>query len=704
MTIGLYTLSEQIQAIGNNKWPIQSDTSDEYFKYTSLLLHGNGTNAAQNNTFIDSSANNFSISRTGSIIQGTFSPYGNIWSNYFDGTDDRLTIADNTALELDNQDFTIECWFYMSVLDTSTLSNLLIKGTGGSTLGYGIHINTSGTIAGRVTTDGVTAIAATSSNTVNTGIWYHVAFTRSGTNLTLWLNGTSVGTNTVSGSVYNGATNLNIGANDSGTNTFQGYISNLRIVKGTAIYTSTFSPTSEPLTAITNTSLLTCQNNRFIDSSSNNFSITKNGDVKISNFGPFTPASVYSTGANSGSSYYSGTSYLSIPYNVNLTLGTGDFTVEAWVNAAGGATFNENQVSIICAGQQNTSASGGGWNFHIFDSTSLMQLRLEKCLTNGTTVAHIFSDAVKMQRDTWYHVAISRSAGTVYAFINGVSIGSTTVFNGVDLPIPNNGSTFIGNGRSSSSYAWPLRGYLSQVRVVKGTALYTSAFTPPTSPLTAVTNTQLLLNFTNAAVIDNTRKNLLETAGNAQISTTQKKFGTGSLYFDGVGDTISIPYTSDGTMGGLVKPIGSTNYTIECWVYFNSTAATQVLFSGYIDTALDFMIGITSSNLLTYSLSSNGTTFDIANAVSIGTVSTSQWYHLALVKNGNTWTPYLNGVAGTSTTNSSTVISNTLSFNIGGFPNTGSYFSGYIDGIRVSKGIARYVTNFTPPVQAFQDL
>ena len=71
---------------------------DPYFEYTTLLLPGNGTNGAQNNTFLDSSTNNFTITRNGNTTQGTFSPFSQTgWGNYFDGTGDYLTATNNRA-------------------------------------------------------------------------------------------------------------------------------------------------------------------------------------------------------------------------------------------------------------------------------------------------------------------------------------------------------------------------------------------------------------------------------------------------------------------------------------------------------------------------------------------------------------------------------------------------------------------------------
>ena len=64
--------------------------TDPYFENVTLLLHGDGTNGGQNNTFIDGSSNNYTITRNGNTTQGSFNPYGTFWSNYFDGSGDYL--------------------------------------------------------------------------------------------------------------------------------------------------------------------------------------------------------------------------------------------------------------------------------------------------------------------------------------------------------------------------------------------------------------------------------------------------------------------------------------------------------------------------------------------------------------------------------------------------------------------------------------
>ena len=127
--------------------------------------------------------------------------------------------------------------------------------------------------------------------TISNDVWYHVAYVRYGTTLSIYVNGVSEVSTTDTNNLTN--TQPRIGQRRDGTTAFTGYISNLRIVKGVAVYVSKFTVPASPLTAISGTQLLTLQNATLIDNSTNNFSLTNSGTTISSVQTPFTPTSSY---------------------------------------------------------------------------------------------------------------------------------------------------------------------------------------------------------------------------------------------------------------------------------------------------------------------------------------------------------------------------------------------------------------------------
>ena len=109
---GVWKLNEVAYWVKQGLWPQAGNPTpnDPYFQYVTSLLHGDGTNGGQNNTFLDSSSNAFSITRNGNTTQGSFSPYGSNWGNYFGGGSTYLTVPNNAAYTFPG-DFTIEIWY-----------------------------------------------------------------------------------------------------------------------------------------------------------------------------------------------------------------------------------------------------------------------------------------------------------------------------------------------------------------------------------------------------------------------------------------------------------------------------------------------------------------------------------------------------------------------------------------------------------------
>jgi len=631
-----------------------------------LLIHADGTNNGNNHAFIDSSNNNFTITRGNNATQGSFSPFSQTgWSAYFDGSGDTLTVSSYTATNVGTGNFTFEVWIYpTSFADYNIIFDTRADATA-NPLTFGLDITTGYPYYYTGTT-----YAGNAGPALNR--WSHIAFTRSGTTVNIWVNGVSVLSRTDSSNLTGTSTGtIRLGATIHNIAHFVGYISNFRVLKGTALYTSSFAPPTSPLTAVANTSLLTLQSNRFIDNSTNAFTITRNGDTSIQPFSPFAVSTVYSSANVGGSGYFDGTDdWLSISAGSAGNLSTGDFTVELWFYPTSNAT-----QSLIQQGEHDWRINTSGSNLQWVTASGV------RFTSSGTYTAR-----------AWNHVAVVKSGSTQTMYLNGVSQGTTTV-----NPANSNNPIAIGVNTASVGNVWYFGGYIANARVVKGTAVYTGAFTPPTAPLTNIANTSLLLNFTNAQIFDQTAKNVLETVGDAKVTTSQYKYGTGSIVFDGNGDGLFIPYNPNLTMRG--------NYTIEFWIRFTSLSGYQTIYSfGYgISGDIILQTGNGDGKIIVYTGNPSA-----AIASDTGsTVNTGQWYHIAVVRNGSTVTIYRDGISvgsGSDTVSHNPSTATTLM--IGGGSATGFnnfYFNGYLDDLRITKGYARYTSNFTPPTSALKD-
>lgn len=189
--------------------------------------------------------------------------------------------------------------------------------------------------------------------------------------------------------------------------------------------------------------------------------------------------------------------------------------------------------------------------------------------------------------------------------------------------------------------------------------------------------------------------------GNAQLDTAQSKFGGSSLLLDGNSDYVTISDSDDWNFG-------TGNFTWEAWVYFNSFNATYntIINQGESDglPEIHFFYHQDSPGpgLFFWVYDNSSELFRIYTS---GALSTSTWYHLAVVRSGTgtgDTNLYINGIKQSVSTSGAwnyNIVDVSEPLTIG--RRTTYYTSGYFDEIRISKGIARWTADFTPPTAEY---
>jgi len=684
-------------------------------------------------TFIDWKGH--TITANGNALINTVQSKFGGTSAYFDGTGDYLTIPNTTDFAFGTGDFTIEAWIYpLSVVGihciwASSASNE-----------FSLYTNGSGLECGRY---GVYGMAYTGGTGITNNAWQHIAVTRSSGILRLFIGGVAYTPAFDPLNIVN--TGLHrIGVDYAGSNGFYGYIDDLRITKGTARYTSTYTPSALAFpnapamisgTIKDSTNVLVPRTVRAYRKSdgalsgavvshsttgafsipaldaSQHFAVTNDCDgdpywpnvVLASHFNTDSVVDPYLSnvvlglhieGANASTTFtdvtgktvtasgatistdtsrfgvssakFNGSSnYLRIAHTAALNPIANDFTIEAWIYPTAFGTYN------IVVSKRITGTSNVGFTIW-YNATNVV-------FEYGTTGTNLITGGIlttTISLNQWQHIAVVKYLGSVTIYKNGV--GNTPT------PVPSiyasTADLIIGGGDNGTNNY--VTGYIDDFRYIVGSSVYTTNFTAPTVPFSSFK--------------DLIGKDLMVN-GNVAINTGIKKYGNGSMYFDGTGDYLLVAAHPDFSMG-------TGDFTVEVFAYALSTG-TRRIFS---------LQGTSSTDATFNALTIRGVGNGDVNAVIAGAgvaqldLNTSDapmllntWIHIALVRINGLCILFVNGVNKANGLHPSSITFGSIPAYIGTYDPTTEMFIGYLDDLRITKGVARYKSDFTPPEREF---
>jgi hypothetical protein len=271
-----------------------------------------------------------------------------------------------------------------------------------------------------------------------------VALSYDGTTTRLYVNGTLQGS--VAGGGAASAATTSVGTYLSGSQFFNGYISNFRFSK-IARYTATYAVPVKGFVVDNNTTALLFTDSKIDDISSNRFAVTIVGTPKSSLLSPFSPSTLTQNQGNYSTFFSS--SWLTTPASSIYNIGTGDFTIEFWF------------YTTSVAGAYCTYFNLGQY------TNGILYRQTSSSMDIYFVNSQIIANAGVIVANTWYHTALTRSGTSVSLYLNGARIANPTS----SASISPTSSIMIGtSAHATTTEAFP--GYISNLRFVIGTALY----------------------------------------------------------------------------------------------------------------------------------------------------------------------------------------------------------------------------------------
>ncbi len=684
---------------------LQTYNSDPYFNNVVLGLHMDGTDTGT--TFTDVKGK--TVTANGGAQTKTATKKFGTASAYFDGTGDFLSVADSDDWAFAGGDFTIECWVNPTSFAAS-IATIVGQWGAATYCSWILHTYTSGQLTFGYSTNGSfqSGNDLTVASALVAGVWSHVTVSRVGNSIYMLVNGKLIGTKDITGlgPLANVPQALIIGSNGN-SEAFTGYIDDLRITKGVGRYSTDFKPVLYPFPD--QTAPLDVQVSdaywddvtlaMHMDGADSGVVFTELKGRSITVVGN-TQTKTATKKFGTASAYFDGVGdYLTVSNGGAFDFGTGDFTVETWVNfAAYSASFSGEYGACLFATYLTNSGNNSGWQFRI-DGSATAYHTLN--IWTGTTQHLITIPALSL--NIWHHVAISRTGGVLRAFLNGVQVGGNIATTDLFTRLGNT-ELYVGK-LNDATYGLTLNGYLDDCRITKGVGRYTTNFNPPglfpekyPEIYNQWSNTVLAMHMNGAdnGTVFTDEKGKTVTRYNAVTKTGTKKFGLSSAYFDGTGDYLTVPHSTD-------FDFGSGDFTIEFWINFpaNPSVAFGLLSKRASDAVYSpFHLSIDSPLTINCRVSLTGAAWVTTTATGL-TVNT--WTHVAFVRFGGYIVLFINGVSiSTSSVSTTALMTNTTDVTIGANSIAADYlYTGYMDELQILKGVARYQANFIPPVREY---
>ena len=610
---------------------------------------------------------------------GSFSPYGDNWSVYFEG-DNYLDVG-TEGTNIGSGDFTVEFW-----INTTDTDGVIFNPTSGSgTAWWGLVLVSSDLCWNDGNKTSPTNKWTVDASGIIDGAWHHVAIVRDSGTVSVYFDGVSQsaksGSFSDSGN-YSGNNGLRVAYGTLGY--FRGYLSNVRVVSGTAIYTSAFTPPTSPLTnnASYTEKFLCLQSNRFIDNGDSTRTIDLSSNItgpEVVAYSPFRNSSALDPSTDGGSVFCDGQnrkSYFST--GISTTIHASSMTFAAWVYLKGNRTTNNGNGAFIGVGQLSTSTE-------YFSFGTLNNGRLVFYYWNGSPNFVYGDTSQTFNFNSWNWVGFHKGSSSGTFYLNGSSVGSISESSALG------GDAFImsriANGGASAFYSdWYIRS-ANDSSIVSSVPSSAGGF----SPTSATAHYQF---YDDGKIYDLAGNFNFSSEGDCKLTNAQAKFGNTSLRFDtaSAGDYLLAVHT---------QPLISTfeeDITIEFWFYGTGTGNVG-LFEVYRNGSNRFAIDRTGASTVRVTLITGGTTV-VSISSSTGAITTNNWDHIAVVVSSGTMTLYVNGEsAGSDSSFTSFSLMTAALKTYIGRSSTGNA-DGYMDQFRITRK-AVYTEDFNPPESAF---